>query len=114
MTDTARSANHSTRDDEIADDETAQVDEVMQRLGDWRARIDELRVQVDLAKLDMRDEAAKQLDLARNVNAAAASKLRVAYHDAVANAEGLRHGIHEFLNDLNEAFDAVQGVIAQS
>jgi hypothetical protein len=91
----------------------ARFDEVMRLLDGWRARIDELRVQVDLAKLDLRDEAEKQLDLARTVNSAAAPKLRDAYQDAVGAAETLRLGVHEFLHDVTEAFDAVQAVISR-
>jgi hypothetical protein len=113
MTNAAAGARRAT-DDGSTDDEAARVDEVMRMLHDWRTRIDELRVQVDLAKLDLRDEATKQLDLARNVNSAAAAKLRDAYHDAETNAETLRHGILEFVHDMNEAFDAVRGVIARS
>ncbi len=35
----------------------SEVNEVMRRLEAWKTRIDELRVQVDLAKLDLQDEA---------------------------------------------------------
>ena len=57
----------------------APFNEIMQILDDWRTRIDTLRVQVDLAKLDLRDEATQQLELACTVNSVAASKLRDAY-----------------------------------
>ena len=97
----------------VSPDEMARVNEVMRRLDAWKTRIDELRVQVDLAKLDLREEAAKQLDLARNVNHVAASKLRVAYEDAASNADTLRQGVHEFLHDVDEAFDAVQAVMSR-
>ena len=102
-----------TTAEEVSPDEVARVNEVMRRLDAWKTRIDELRVQVDLAKLDLREEAAKQLDLARNVNHVAASKLRVAYEDAASNADTLRQGVHEFLHDVDEAFDAVQAVISR-
>ena len=46
-------------------------------LDQWRARIDELKVQVDLAKLDTRERATKQLDMAQNACMAAYSKLRM-------------------------------------
>ena len=102
-----------TTDYQVTPDEMVRVNEVMRRLDAWKARIDELRVQVDLAKLDLHEEAEKQLDLARSVNHVAASKLRVAYEDAVANADTLRQGVHELLHDVNEAFDAVQAVISR-
>lgn len=75
MSDTRNGSGTTAEDHQVAPDETARVNEVMRRLDAWKSRIDELRVQVDLAKLDLRDEAEKQLDLARNVNQVAASKL---------------------------------------
>ena len=111
MSDTAPSAGNATPNGEVSHDDTAGFDEAMHILDDWRTRIDEIRVQVDLAKRDLRDEAEKQLDLARTVNSVAAVKLRDAYRDAAGTAETLRLGVHEFLHDLNEAFDAVQAVI---
>ena len=103
----------TTAEEHLSPDEVAKVNEVMRRLDAWKGRIDELRVQVDLAKLDLREEATKQLDLARNVNHVAASKLRVAYKDAASNADTLRQGVQEFLHDVDEAFDAVQAVVSR-
>jgi hypothetical protein len=113
MSNTHNGSGTTADDHQAAPDEMVGVNEVMRRLDAWKTRIDELRVQVDLAKLDLHDEAEKQLDLARNVNHVAASKLRVAYEDAVANADSLRQGVHELLHDVNEAFDAVQAVISR-
>ena len=113
MSDITRSSESTSPNGEATDDQTVRFNEVMRILDDWKTRIDELRVQVDLAKMDLRDEAAKQLDLARNVNSVAASKLRDAYQDAAGTAETLRVGVHEFLHDINEAFDAVQAVISR-
>ena len=110
MSDIARSPGNADQDGEVSHDG---FDEVMRILGDWRTRIDEIRVQVDLARLDLRDEADKQLDLARTVNSVAASKLRDAYQDAVGTVETLRVGVHQFLHDVDEAFDAVQRVISR-
>jgi len=114
MTNAASSADNAAPDDEATTEETARVNEVMGMLDAWKTRIDELRVQVDLAKLDLRDKATEQLDLARNVNQAAASQLRAAYRDAEANAETLHHGVDELLHDLKHTFEAVRDVIARS
>jgi hypothetical protein len=113
MSNTANGSGTTAAADQVPPDEMVKVNEVMRRLDAWKTRIDELRVQVDLAKLDLHEEAAKQLDLARNVNHVAASKLRVAYEDAAANADTLRQGVHELLHDVDEAFDAVQAVISR-
>ena len=82
-------------------------------LDQWKARIDELKVQLDLAKLDSRERATKQLDIAQNVCLAAYSKLREAHHDAHVNADSLRAGIQQLLDDLKEAFEAAQAVITR-
>jgi hypothetical protein len=112
MTNTANGSKATADNGRVTADEVT-VHEAMHRLAAWKTRIDELRVQVDLAKLDLHEEAAKQLDLARNVNHVAAAKLRVAYVDAAANADVLRQGVLEFLHDVDEAFDAVQAVMSR-
>ena len=53
----------------------------------WKARIDELRVRADLGKLDVRDKAEKQLEIAQNACLAGYSKLRDARHDTAATAD---------------------------
>lgn len=113
MSNTANRSGTTAADGQATLDDTAEVNEAIRRLEAWKTRIDELRVQVDLAKLDLQDEASKQLDLARSVNHVAAAKLRVAYEDAVANADILREGVHELLHDVAETFDAVQAVISR-
>ena len=82
-------------------------------LDEWRTRIDEFKVQVDLAKLDVRERAAKQLDIAQNACLAAYSKLWEARHDAAVNADTLRDGVQRLLHDVKDAFEAAQAVIAR-
>ena len=87
------------------------TESVNRTLDQWRTRIDELKVQVDLAKLDVRERATKQLDLAQNVCLAAFSMLSDARHDAAVNADTLRQGIEQLLHDVKRAFEAAQAVI---
>jgi len=82
-------------------------------LDQWRSRIDELTVQVDLAKLDARERATKQLDIAQDACLAAYPKLREALPDAAVNADTLREGVQQLLHDVKEAFEAAQAVIAR-
>ena len=82
-------------------------------LDQWRSRIDELKVQAELAKLDARERATKQLDIAQNACLAAYSKLRDARHDAAVSADTLREGVQKLLHDVKEAFEAAQAVIAR-
>ena len=102
------------KDTTVQEQETSQlVTSMTGSLDQWRTRIDELKVQVDLAKLDTRDRATKQLDLAQNACLAAYSKLRDAGHDAITNADTLREGVQKLLNDVKEAFEAAQAVITR-
>ena len=58
MPDTTRSPTNTTPGGEVMEGEVIRI------VDHWKARIDELRVQVDLAKLKFREDAANQLDLA--------------------------------------------------
>lgn len=93
--------------------DTPLVDSMTGTLDQWRARIDELMVQADLAKLDVRDQATKQLEIAQNACLAAYARLREAGRDATANADSLRDGVQKLLQDVKAAFDAAQAVIAR-
>jgi hypothetical protein len=89
------------------------VDSMTGTLDQWKARIDELKVQADLAKLDARERATKQLDIAQNACLAAYSKLREAGRDAAVNADTLRDGVQKLLHDVKDAFEAAQAVITR-
>ncbi len=106
------SSSYAIGDGEGSPAETARLGELLDILDNWKARVDELWVQLDLAKLEMCDQAALQLELARHVNQVATPKLRDAYHDALANTEILRDGVEKLLRDVKDVFDAVQGAIA--
>ena len=80
----------------------------------WKARIGELKVQADLGKLDVRDKAEKQLEVAQNACLAAYSKLRDARHDAAASADSVCASVEELLHDIEEAFDAARHVISRA
>jgi len=95
----AESAQEQKKE-EVVDSMTGTVDQ-------WKARIDELKVQADLAKLDARERATKQLEIAQNACLAAYSKLRDAGHDVAVNADTLKDGVQKLLEDIKNAFDAV-------
>lgn len=82
-------------------------------LDSWRARIDELKVQVDLAKLDVRAQATSQLEVAQNACLAAYGKLRQAGHDATENARTLRQGVEKLVQDVKAAIEAAQSVLSR-
>jgi hypothetical protein len=90
------------------------ANEIVDVVEKWKARIDGIRVQLDLAKLELRDQATRQLELATNANAAAGPKLREAYRDAAATAEALRDGVEQLLEDVKGAMAAVQDVLEKT
>jgi hypothetical protein len=95
----------------IKDEKWDRSNEIVDLLEGWKGRVDEIRVQLDLAKLELRDQAARQLQLANDANSAAVPKLRQAYHDATATAKALQTGIEELIEDVEGAFAAVQRVL---
>ena len=74
----------------------------------WRARIDELMVQLDLATLDGRDEVHKKVDIAQNVYLAAHSKLSDARADARSSLASLEEGLGQLLRDLGRVYEEAE------
>jgi hypothetical protein len=83
-------------------------------LDEWRSKIDQLMVQLDLADLDVRDEIRKRLDTTQNVYLAARSRLSDARSDADTNLSSLRSGLEQLLRDLRGAYDAAEAVVLRS
>ena len=89
------------------------VNDMTSVLDQWKGRIDELKVQVDLAKLDVRGQAQKQVEIAQNACLAAYSKLRDAGRDATESGQALRQGVEKLLQDVKKAFEAAQAVVTR-
>jgi hypothetical protein len=98
----------STTDDkdELIATATTTVDQL-------RQRIDALKVQLDLAKLDARDLARKQLEIAQNACLAASSKLRGSRNDLAVTADALREAVRSLIQDVQEAIDSAEAVITR-
>ena len=92
-------------------DSNRELQEMIER---WKAKVDELRVQIDLAKMDFRDRVDEQLRTAGEAEFVADAKLRVAWRDAVANTEMLRNSIRDLLHDVKDALDSVDAVVSRS
>jgi hypothetical protein len=73
-------------------------------LTEWRARIDELMVQIDLANMEFRDELSKQLNAAENAGLAARAGLAYAGHDLASAVPAQRDAVTAVLHDLQRAF----------
>src|SRR5665213_2368365 len=85
-----------------------------QTLDAWRARIDELAVQVDLASLDVRDDLRRRLEVTENVYLATRSRLSDARQDAKTNVAGILRGVEQLLHDLRRAYNDAEAVIDRS
>jgi len=92
------------------DDESEDV--LVERLGHtldgWRARIDELWVQFDLAGHEVRDQVRKRIDVTENVYLAARSHFSDVRRDAASNAKGLCDGTEKLLVDLRHMYESAE------
>ena len=111
MSKTPLQTRDAIADGECSPAETARMGELLDILDDWKACVDALWVQLEMAKLKMSEQAALQLELAHHVNQVTAPKLRVAYRDAMENTEILREGVESLLHDVKDIFDAVQSAM---
>lgn len=76
---------------------------LQEALTEWRARIDELIVQIDLANMGLRDELSKQLNGAENAGLAARAGLASAVHDLASGVPAQRDAVTAVLQDLRRA-----------
>ena len=84
------------------------VERLGQVLDGWRARMDELLVQFDLAGHEVRDRVRKNIDLTENVYLAARSRLSDVHGDAHSNVKTLCAGTEKLIHDLQETFQAAE------
>jgi hypothetical protein len=84
------------------------VETLSRTLDSWRARIDGLLVQSDLAGHEVRDRVRKHIDVTENVYLAARSRLSDARRDAHADVKTVCGGTERLIRDLQQAFQAAQ------
>jgi len=86
--------------------QTTPVGQLQASLADWRGRIDELLVQLDLASMDVRE--AFQSELARMENARLALRSGVGYarEDLASVVHADRAAVAEALREIERAFKA--------
>jgi hypothetical protein len=106
---------NASRTDEATDQHAVRVatDKFDRLLDDWHGRIDELKVQVDLATLDVREDMAKRLEVTENVYLAVRSRLSDARHDAGQSVATVRQSVEELLVDLRRAYDDAEAVVTR-
>ncbi len=86
------------------DDELCGLDEL-------HGRVDEIKVQLELADLDVRENVRHQLDTAVDVYLATKNRLGQARDDAEAGLSDLRVALERVLDDLQSAYEAAGAVI---
>ena len=96
------------------DGNTVAYDKLDHLLDDWHARIDELKVQVDLARLDVREDLARRTEVAENVYLAVRSRLSDARDDTGKTAATLRQSVDQLLLDLRRVYDDAEAVVKRS
>jgi hypothetical protein len=97
-----------------ADFQRSTIRQMGRTLDEWRTKIDELLVQLDLANLDIRDEIRQRLGTTQNVYLAARSRLSDVRDDADTNLSTLRLGLEQLLRDLLRAHDVAETVVRRS
>ena len=105
----------------MADSDTAQdngsttrpdpAERLQKELTEWRARIDELIVQLDLASMDVRDELSRRLGSATNAGLAALSGLGQLRDDVAANLPSPRETVGDVLRDLQRTYQQARAAI---
>ena len=101
-------------DGDTTEQKSAVIESTTKLLDQLHEQIDRVRVQADLGRLDVRDEAAKQLNIAQNAYLAAQSELRAAGHDLAVTAEALRQGVEKLVRDVQKAIKAAEEAISRS
>jgi hypothetical protein len=80
-------------EDQSSPREEVGIERLERRLEEWRGKIDELLVQVDLASKDVSEEVRSRATAAQNAYLAAKGKLREIPNDAGSNLGALRSGV---------------------
>lgn len=83
-------------------------------LDEWRGKIDELLVQVDLASKDVSDDVRSRTTAAENAYLAAKSKLQEIPKDAGSSLGSLRDVVEMLLDDLRQAYLSAEAAVRRS
>ena len=104
----------TTADQSMNSGNTDTVAQISRTLDEWRARIDELMVQAELASLNIREELRERLAITENVYLAARSRLSDAHGDAASSVASLHQGLEQLLQDLHQAYESAEAVVRRS
>src|SRR5581483_7514890 len=111
---TELAAVRSQLDAETAQTKAAYREALRPQLDARESRIDELRVQLDLAEMDARDELSALLGEMERAYAAAQYHLDRAGDDTAETLDNLRRGTRQVIGDLEAAVAAASKQLAQA
>lgn len=106
---TAESDERSS--DAGSESESEAIEKISRILNACRSQIDELLVQLDLAKLDVREQVNGGLETAENAWLAARSTLSEARLDTNSAVGVLRHSLEQLLHDLGRVYTEVDAAV---
>ena len=109
----ATSTENQTPGPDEAADAASTVERLEHLLEEWRARIDELLVQADLASKDVSESVRAKAAVAENAYLAAVNRLKEMPRDAGANVTSVRTGIEKLVGDMRDAYQSAEAVIAR-
>ena len=104
----------TTTEDQSSLRQEAGIDRLERLLEDWRAKIDDLLVQVDLASKDVSEELRSRATAAENAYLAAKGKLREIPKDAGSNVVAFRSGVEKLIDDLRQAYQSAESALRRS
>jgi hypothetical protein len=112
MSTTSTASKDNPVENELGGDDI--IESVAHVLGECRTRIDELLVQLDLAKLDIREEVSKRMSVAQNAYLAAKSKVADAKPDVDSAFTAVHQSAERVLRDLALACKEVDAVVKRA
>lgn len=80
-------------------------------LQDWRGRLDEMRVQIDLAEMDSREDLRKRFSVAENAWLAAKRQLEGIGSATGSGLEAVRKAVDDAVKAVKGAVDAASSVV---
>jgi len=87
------------------------VERLEQVLEEWRAKIDDLLVQADLAGKDVAEAVRARATVAENAYLAAKNRLRDIPKDAGSNLGTAREGVEKLIDDMRQAYRSADAVV---
>ncbi len=113
MLETAREGTHTELRGQSRDARHDAVESLGRALDGWRARIDGVLVQLDLASLELRDELHADIDAAEHAYLTARLRVSEAREDADTNVANLRKGVERLLEDVRSAVESAERAVRE-